>query len=574
MVDQAVTTAPIPPFKYAVAEKARVTQGAVDLLLSDLGIADETATRRAETLTIRRLMFSGEKRASGFEDGRYTFEWNDLGPGLWGVLSNGINQIGKSTIIEVMLWALRGRPRGLKAEVRAWIDAVEMDFSVGPDRYRVAFTDMSGVPRGTLVMLAPGPARTLDTFAADDAFETVMGDLMMKRFALQPIPNIRHDEGDPSQYFHAWSAYAASMFIEGSHPAILGDVTVGALWWRMLHLFVGLPYAGTHMALRNALALERAKRDGGPITRAGGRGHADDISRLEGEIARQERALKSLGAPTVSIQDLDILTVENASLARRTADLQGRIAEAERAAAALKIERDEARALLRRLEEGSASRRVFAGLKPLCCPRCSAVFPDSRTDAEEAEGRCAVCDRDSLGKDEEALAEALSEGRERVDEFVRFEGAARDGVTRLSAELTDLQNRRGSTTRRITEIEAQAASLTRRRSMENSILKLTGALEEHRRMAEQAPTDTGSDDRVTILTAAETIAENRMKQASAHLFSDLEAEVVAAAQRFGFRGLEAIAIRGNGITLTVSGVSSGYSKQTGGQRLRLSPDRG
>jgi hypothetical protein len=564
------SSAPLAPFKDAVAERAKVAPGAVDLLFADLGIAEEKATRRAESLAIRRLMFSGEKQASGSANGGYTFEWTGLGPGHWGILSNGTNQIGKSTVLEVMLWALRGYPRGLKPEVRAWIAAVEMDFTVGPDQYRVSLTDIDNAPRGSLVMIGPGPARTLETFDGDEAFEAAMGDLMMKRFALQPIPNIRHEsaDGDPSQYMHSWMAYAASMFIEGSHPAILGDVTVGALWWRMLHLFVGLPYAGTHMALRNAVALERAAR-AAATPPAVGRGYADDIKRLEAELAREQRALQALGAGTVSLRELDALTIENATLARRAAELEGHIADAQRASAAVKVERDEARAVLRRLEEGAASRRVFAGLKPVCCPRCSAALPDSRTEEEEQSGRCAVCDRNSLGEDAQALSEALAEARERVEELVQYELAARSGVEKLTAELSEVQKQRLTATSRIRAIEAQATAIAKRRAHEDSILKLTGALEERRLIAAQVSAATSNGDHLAILTAAEAIAETRMKQASVELFADLEREVVAVAKRFGFRGLESIAIRGNGITVTVSGVASGYGRQTAGQRLRL-----
>lgn len=237
------TPTPATPFKDAVAEKAKVARAVVDLVFSEIGVAEERATRRADNLTLRRLSFSGEKKASAIADGQYSFELAQLRPGLWGILSEGANQIGKSTVIEVMMWALRGRARSLKPEVRAWIADVELEFTVGPECYCVSFTDFDSIPRGKLVLTVPGPPQVIDTFEGDEAFETLMGDLMMRRFALQPVPTISHTGDEPTQYFHSWSAYVASMFIEGSHPAILGDVTVGALWWRMLHLFVGMPYA-------------------------------------------------------------------------------------------------------------------------------------------------------------------------------------------------------------------------------------------------------------------------------------------------------------------------------------------
>lgn len=560
--------APIPPFRDAVARRARVPTAAVDALLSELGIVEEKATHRPESLTVHRLMFSGQKRASGWADGPYTFEWSGLGPGHWGVLSDGINQIGKTTVLEVMLWALRGRTRGLKPEVRAWIDTVEMDFAVGTDRYQVAFTDEGDVPRGSLMIVAPGPPRTLEAFEGEEPFEAVMGDLMMQRFGLQPIPHVRHEgaDGAPTPYVHAWNAYAASLFIEGSHPAILGDVTVGALWWRMLQLFVGMPYAGTHMALRNALALDQAggRRE---VSLQPRRGHGEEIRRLEAELDRYRSALAALGDAAVSRQEVDALMMENTTLARAVAALDGRIAEAERAASAAMVERNEARAVLRRLEEGTAVRHVFAGLKPVCCPRCSAPFSKDRTDTEDT-GRCSVCDRDSLNDDSDAVTEALAEARHRIEALTQYARAAREGVDELTAQRADLQQRRAEIERRIAAIEAQTALLAQRRGYEEAILKLTGALEERRKLATEARTDSAGD-RSTVLVAAAAVAEARMKAAGAELFRDLEREVVAVARGFGFRGLEAIAIRGNGIMLTVSGVQSGFSRQTAGQRLRL-----
>jgi hypothetical protein len=172
------------------------------------------------------------------------------------------------------------------------------------------------------------------------------------------------------------------MFIEGSHPAILGDVTVGALWWRMLHLFVGMPYAATHMALRNAITLDQPQRESATSARATQLGYSSENRRLETESKRIEADLKALGVGRISSRELDALTIESATLTRQVSELQAKAVAAQAGAAALKAQRDEARAVLRRLQEGAASRKVFAGLNPVCCPRCASAFAASRTEAE------------------------------------------------------------------------------------------------------------------------------------------------------------------------------------------------
>ncbi len=570
MSEEGAAPPPIPPFKDAVADRAKTTRAVVDLVLADVGADEEKSVRRADNLAIRRLSFSGEKKASGIQDGRYSFLWDALAPGLWGVLSEGANQIGKSTVLEVMLWALRGRTRSLKPEVRAWIDEVELEFTIGAEVYCVSFSDFDAIPRGKLVMSVPGPVRTLDTFEGDEAFESLMGDLMMRRFALQPIPNVSHTGDEATQYVHAWTAYVASMFIEGSHPAILGDVTVGALWWRMLHLFVGMPYAAAHMALRNAITLGQAQRDNAVTARSVQQNYAADIRRLEGELRRVETALKGISAEIVSSRELDDMTMESATLTREVTELQAKLASAQLGSSSLKAQKDEARAVVRRLSEGAASRRVFAGLSPVCCPRCASSFDVARTEVEETEGRCAVCDRTTLGDDEAALQDAMAAANERVRQLTDAEIDANGVLKALNAALVNAQNRRAASAAKIRSMEVRTKELRRRRELDDSALRLNGALEQLRKLNAQTKAhDKPDEERATVLKAAEVIAEARMKAASAELFAELEGEVVSIANRFGFRGLQEIAIRGNGITLTVSGIQSGYGKQTAGQRLRL-----
>lgn len=565
----AAAPAPIAPFREAVADKAKVTLAVVDVLLDDLKIQEEAPSRRADHLTLRRLMFSGTKKDSGHADGPYTFEWKDLGAGLYAALSNGTNQVGKSTILEVSLWALRGHTRSLKSEVRSWIDTVELEFTIGPDHYSVDFMDFDAIPKGKLVQVSPGPARILKTFDGNDDFEATMGDLMMRRFALQPIPNVSHTGDEASQYFHSWSAYAGSMFIEGSHPAILGDITVGALWWRMLHLFVGMPYAATHMALRNAVTLEQVQREGVAQGKSKQDALSAELQRVEAEHKALEERLKALGSGEIKLDEIDTLSLDHARLSREGSELQVLSIEAERAVLALRREKDEARATQRRLEEGAASKRVFAGLKPVCCPRCADPIPDSRSRKEEADGRCAVCDRETLKDDQDALNDALAAASERVRSLGEAEAAARKRGDEIALAAKEVEGKRTEAVTRLKAIEAQAATVRARRELEGQLLRVAGAMEQLRTLMAQAPPAPPSDDRLRILRIAETIAETRMKAASAELFQDLEGEVVAVAQRFGFRGLQTISIRGNAINVTVSGSTSGFSKQTAGQKLRL-----
>lgn len=188
--------------------------------------------------------------------------------------------------------------------------------------------------------------------------------------------------------------------------------------------------------------------------------------------------------------------------------------------------------------------------------------------AEEAEGLCAVCDRSTLNDDGEALEEALEAARERVEKLMVAEKTTQSKLDAARKELTSVVKSRTAVADKVREAESQAAAIRRRRELEDEALRVAGALDQLKALARKEVPEQ-SAERLVILKAAEQIAETRMKAASIDVISKLGDEMVLIAQRFGFKGLESVTVRGNGIQVRISGVSSYYSKQTPGQRLRL-----
>jgi hypothetical protein len=444
---------------------------------------------------------------------------------------------------------------------------VEVAFDIGIDRYRVAFREVPEGAQGSLIHDGPGAPRTLAFFNGDEQFEQVMDNLMTERFALPPIQNLSGEDtnsGTPHEATHRWPAYARSLFIEGSHPAILGDIAVGGIWWRMLQLFVGLPYADTLMAIRHALAFDKAGRESGRRSVFAN----DDVVRLQDALKDEERKLNEIGGEAVDLRELDELGLANAKLVKEIAGIQTRQATAERTAEQVKAEWDQARAELRRLKEGVSAHKIFSGLKPICCPRCSSPFPEERVAHEEDHGRCSVCDRAGLVDDPEGYNERLVAAEEREAALKALHEAASQEAVNLDTKIEKKEGERKVITDRLSYFASQADALAARRRQENVIERLKGALDEVRRSVtsteEKAPSD-----RADILRSAEKVAEARMQENSAGPLRALEQEIAEVGARIGFRGLEKVVIRGNGILLTVSGRQSSFSVQTPGQRLRL-----
>ncbi|KVD59097.1 hypothetical protein WI86_03240 [Burkholderia ubonensis] len=560
------------PLKVEVAQKAKVSVDIVERIFKQIGVSEEFETRHAEHLTIKRLMFKGEKRAADLKNGPFVFEWSNLETGLWLILSDGVNQIGKSSIIEVMIWALRGKTRQLRPEVRSWIDAVELDFSIGVDSYRVHFDDKGDIPVGRLLRVAPGPTQVVATFASEDEFEQVMDTLMMRRFTLQAIPYVNRKAEVAEQVHHNWTLYAGSMFIEGSHAAILGDVAIGGLWWRMLTLFIGMPYSGPYMVLKSAKALADLRYQQGRKGDARDDSRQSEISALRVRIEELEAQISASSAAMPRAGDAREVFSAYTQKAIACSVLEQESEELRHQLSIADAHLNESRSALRRLNEGSAAQRFFSGLNPVCCPRCAQPFSSKRLDLEQAGGNCAVCDRNTSDDDAEALATAIADAQEQIDAATqaKSELSVRDAqiqgdIRTAKAELNQLADD-------FKVIENMADDLEALQNWRLELERSRGAYEQLLKFSpkdDRPVPDADLDELRRILNIAEKIAEKRARDGGEALLAQFESELVEVATRIGFRGLERVEIRGNGIKLCVSGVDSNFSDQTPGQRLRL-----
>jgi hypothetical protein len=564
---------PLLPLADEVAAKAQVPVSTVEAVFAQAQVFEETRTRRSESLTIRSLLFNGEKTSAASGDGPFTFEWSNLEQGLWLVLSDDGNQIGKSTILEVMLWALRGTPKSLRPEIRAWIHHVKLEFSIGLDRYCVQFDDHHNIPVGTVLRTVPGgPVSVVASFADDEHFEQVMERLMLGCFDLQRISSVNHRSEEGELVHHSWNLYSSSMFISGSHPAILGDVTVGGAWWRMIQLFIGMPYAGVLMAIRSAQGLDALKAQRAVASQLVPISRHSDIERLEEEIAKVDAELNALAATVPRPEDAPILLKNFARQGLEYARLQQALAETKHQLSVADEVVGNAGADLRRLQDGFAAKRFFAGLKPVCCPRCAQPFSNERLDIEAEGGSCSVCDRDAPGDDRETLEEAIGIAKERLEAAENAATRLRETQANLRCEFDEARDKSDALEAQIARIDRDAENIRKAQELRFRVERTRGARDQLVSLEHVAPTsltEDGPSDERRVLNAAETLAEARVKSLGTRMLERLAIELVEVATRIGYKNLERVSIAGNGIGLTVSGVTSAFGRQTAGQRLRL-----
>jgi hypothetical protein len=100
-----------------IATEAGVKVTKVEEVLARQRIRSRLGARPARKLRVASIIFTGEKR--GKATGPIAFTWSGLRDGAWAVASEGTNLVGKSSVLEIMLWALRGDPKGLQATSRS-----------------------------------------------------------------------------------------------------------------------------------------------------------------------------------------------------------------------------------------------------------------------------------------------------------------------------------------------------------------------------------------------------------------------------------------------------------------------
>ena len=130
-------------FVERVAQCSKRPVEDVQAILNQYNIVDSPTPPASRPLRVKWISFSGEKNIKG-EVIPFNFEWEPKASGI-NVVASDSNLVGKSSIFQVMLWALRGEPKSLTTTVQSWIRRVEVDFLAGDRHVRVQFDVVDGV---------------------------------------------------------------------------------------------------------------------------------------------------------------------------------------------------------------------------------------------------------------------------------------------------------------------------------------------------------------------------------------------------------------------------------------------
>ncbi len=558
----------------AIATRAEVEASAVEAVLSAHRVIPSPVLAQPRRLVLREIEFSGEKDGIA-NAGTFAFSWTALDHGLWAMLSEH-NLRGKSTIMEIVRWMIRGRPSSnLQDDVRRWVNAVRLRFLLDSDEYEIV-AKTQGEPTGNLCRIrSPGTpgceqGRTvLADFATDGEFETVMADFFMRAFAMDPISTWRQGrENEGQSVTHSWVAFSGAMFIGTNYEVLLGDMPVSTgLTSRLMQMYLGVPWVSTLAAAKTAhqiveQAVQVSARKNEQVHEA----TKARIASISAQLAEKRAELAKIPSDEAVRNAIDADATELADVRRQERVMAE---HAERAAAALRelttVHQKDRRDLQTHMDAMSAT-AVFRRLEPKCCPRCDHMISKAKKVLESSTHSCSVCGESiTNSEDGEAIKAEL---QERVAASGAAVAHASANTKKAENELAALRGKVDLLQSRLESASKTLGSAVRRQEAAIAVAALEGRLEE----ASMNPVSQ-ADDRsgeLKILSAVVVETEARVKAVRDGLLTDVSERLVEYAKAFGMQNLSEASLKGNAaLSLVKGGVPTSYSKVTEGEKLRL-----
>lgn len=542
-------------------------------------------------LRVRRLTVTGTKTYSDETTGEMTsapinLPWTPR-DGVNGVGSEK-NLRGKSSVLHLTMWALTGRSH-LQADVLTWVDHVSAEFQIDELRLFVNFDVTNGVPAGSVEQEVPSGRALLGRFDGHAEFESLMGAVMLERLRLDVISVF----SDGMETEHAWPTYAAALTVHADKlDPIIGNENT--LKTRILQMFVGTSWAAVDAQVATALNAAEFERTGAAVKRqAAASATAGALEQAENRVAEAKAKLQEFDPTEPDIDTVFALASMASERTRESYDLSMQLTTARAAVAEVQSQLRAEELHRQATAEDAVARRLFNGMSPSVCPRCSTKVTADRYAAEVTGHECSLCTSE-FDVDEAIVAPAAgpaSSGEAAAagdDESAPYEdqgvdplAALRQAAAEGEAALETLQARLQEVDSARTDAEAEAQrgrqSLSSARARLRADLELAraeSALDTLRETLGGSPSTElpapAVDDKLLVLRAASKLTKKWVKDDQDVLLTSVSEAIANLARRFGSTNLTAVSLKGNGnMEVHKGGAVAGYSTLTDGEKLRI-----
>ena len=555
-------------FTGAVADKVGCSREDAGKILTRHNIYPSTDSFGSRHLHVDQIKFRGEKTVENDANSSKSVEPFKFEPefesGLSAFLSHK-NSAGKTSILEIIVWALRGNPKGLQADVRQWLRHVELEGKVGDEAFSVCFDVENGSPKGELRTGHEDLPRKFNS----KTMQSVMSDFMLDRLGFTPEMSVQErSSGNPvKDKQEEWFACTTAFYFRRENQnAVIGENLRGFLPGKRLQIYLRIPWTPV------VLAAETVNKDFVKIQQNEWEKRLRECKKTlnEAEKAHKQILLENAlyGQPRDLVQEIEKYEGLCDEISR---ELHAKEKEYESLERLWLTKRQDA---LDR-QETSAIAGVFRRLQPDRCPRCYTEITQERRRAEAEEGICSICGTEEafgndvasllLGEAEEEVAAGVVPGNTADrDELLAAKEQVKADVTCLEEKLAGYRDKVRETTDELHNL-IKTSDENVRQEKEAEVVRAREKFEEEKKrykkkfprralplgenFAEKDAETESPDDlekELSVIDAALEEAIKRRETESKDLFTDINKEIVKLAKASGVHALESVDMKLDG----------------------------
>lgn len=562
-----------------IAKKSGVSVDTVDEVLTGQAVMLVPVPPVSRSIDISRLTFSG-RRTNTKWDGPFSQTF-DFPFGVTAFITNE-NLRGKSSVLELITWALRGKPRDLRSDVRAWFDHVTLEYAINGAPMAVVLTKQetgfvtdiiratdAGTLRSYLVgKSGPEDVNVVASGLTESQFASVQDETMMSLLGFDPITNFQKHRGSDQGATRAntWPAYYGGIHLPRNSDLLFGDTVFAGLPARILQMYCNVPLMGAYIRLATLVRVQK-QTEANIVRRA-----TDDAAVRAEERTIIEAELKALDAqfealPTASGRPFAVIAekLREAERGLETATAERR--ETARALNEAKAERQEEEFRGNNARETELAELLFQGLNPAHCPRCEQKIESQRTQRELSDHECSVCTMEiptHTGHFDE-ITDVVEDATNVLDVLREIEAAAGKSDSEASDAAETASNR-------VDTLAAELATASQSDEFINIFQvqldrsRLQGRLEGFTGVS----TIPGASESVRVLEATLDTLKDITAGAAKRLFIELDAEILTIGRKLGIDNLDSVELgRNGGMSVVTAGVEASFKDLSGGERVRL-----
>jgi hypothetical protein len=369
------------------------------------------------------------------------------------VLCVPANEVGKSSILKTIMYALTGDAGDYDPDVRSWITDVWLAFTLDKQEFTALLSTRGDTPRALLV--AGETFGAIDDVAAEttlaifdvrgtEAIRSELQRFFFDRLQLRPLSWTQQDASVPgrvAQRSTSWLTYSQALQIAdagynyllcdpqhamGNQEGLIFSAFLG------LHLVEPLNQLGQKASLARKEVKIRKQLSATDLAEA-----EEDISRIVVDLEERRKDLARLD----SILALRRTSVEGGEPTKRLMVVQSALVEIGSEQARLGVEREELNRAIQRqrgrerqLREAVALQLHFTGLEVSLCPNCDATVETGAIEREHTHQMCRLCGRPAHAADPTEAAD-LSAQADAVKADIERMMDGRDAISRRLTEI-------------------------------------------------------------------------------------------------------------------------------------------